>query len=108
MTLGSAATASALILTGVVVSAQRFRFNKDVFWTTVTILLLQPIFALSMTLLFHMTRVHVRDITIISSIPGGFFGLVSGKALTRRLRRPVPGRLPTTVLDGLRWRYGCW
>jgi malonate transporter len=108
MTLGSAATASALILTGVVVSAQRFRFNKDVFWTTVTILLLQPIFALSMTLLFHMTRVHVRDITIISSIPGGFFGLVSGKALARRLRRPVPGRLPTTVLDGLRWRYGCW
>lgn len=80
MTLGSAATGSALILTGVVVSAQRFRFNKAVFWTTVAILVVQPIFALGMTLLFHMSRDHVRDITIISAIPGGFFGLVFGKS----------------------------
>lgn len=80
MTLGSAATASSLILTGVVVSAQRFRFDQSVFWTTITILLFQPVFALSMTLLFHMSRDHVRDITIISAIPGGFFGLVFGKS----------------------------
>jgi malonate transporter and related proteins len=80
MTLGSAATGSALVLTGLVVSAQRFRFDKSVLWTTIVILLIQPAFALGMTLLFHMSRNHVRDITIISAIPGGFFGLVFGKS----------------------------
>jgi malonate transporter and related proteins len=97
ITLGSAATGSALILTGVVVSAQRFRFNKDVFWTTVAILVLQPIFALSMTLLFHMSRDHVRDITIISAIPGGFFGLVFGKSFDAK---------PETASSGLIASYG--
>jgi len=97
VTLGSAATGSALILTGVVVSAQRFRFNKAVFWTTVVILVIQPIFALGMTLLFHMSREHVRDITIICAIPGGFFGLVFGKSFDAT---------PETASSGLIASYG--
>jgi malonate transporter and related proteins len=97
MTLGSAATGSALILTGVVVSAQRFRFNRVIFWTTAAILLIQPIFALCMTLLFHMSRDHVRDITIISAIPGGFFGLVFGKSFDAT---------PETASSGLIASYG--
>jgi malonate transporter and related proteins len=79
-TLGSASSGSALVLTGVVVSAQKFRLDKSVFWTTAAILLIQPLFAFGMTLLFHMNHDRVRDITIISAIPGGFFGLVFGKA----------------------------
>ena len=79
-TIGSAASGSALVLTGLVVSTQRFRFDKSVFWTTAAILLIQPLFALGMTLLFHMNHTQVRDITVISAIPGGFFGLVFGKA----------------------------
>jgi malonate transporter len=78
-TIGSAAAGSALILTGLVVSAQPFRFDKSVFMTTAAIVLIQPLFALGMTLLFHMSHDHIRDITIISAIPGGFFGLVFGK-----------------------------
>jgi malonate transporter len=78
-TMGSAASGSALILTGVVVSAQKFRIDKSVFWTTMAIVFIQPLFALGMTLLFHMSHDQVRDITIISAIPGGFFGLVFGK-----------------------------
>jgi malonate transporter len=79
-TMGSASSGSALVLTGVVVSAQKFRFDKSVFWTTTAILLIQPLFALGMTLLFHMSHTQVRDITVINAIPGGFFGLVFGKA----------------------------
>jgi malonate transporter and related proteins len=79
-TIGSAATGSALILTGVVVSAHEFRFDRTVFWTTTAILLFQPVLALGTTLLFHMSPDQVRDITIISAIPGGFFGLVFGKS----------------------------
>ena len=79
-TMGSAAIGSALVLTGLVVSAQKFRFDKSVFWAAAAILLIQPLFALGMTLLFHMSHDQVRDITVINAIPGGFFGLVFGKA----------------------------
>jgi malonate transporter and related proteins len=78
--LGSAASGSALILTGVVVSSQTFRFDGKVAWTTAAIVLIQPLFALGITELFHMSHDAIRDITLISAIPGGFFGLVFGKS----------------------------
>jgi predicted permease len=78
--LGSAAAGSALILTGVVVSSQTFRFDAKVAWTTAAIVLIQPLFALGTTELFHMSHAEIRDITLISAIPGGFFGLVFGKS----------------------------
>ena len=78
--LGSAASGSALILTGVVVSSQRFRFDGKVAWTTAAIVLIQPLFALGITELFHMSHAEIHDITLISAIPGGFFGLVFGKS----------------------------
>jgi malonate transporter and related proteins len=78
-TLGSAATGSALILTGLVVSAQSFRFTGGVAITTLLKLVGQPLFALCMMLLFRMDHNDLRNITVISAIPGGFFGLVFGK-----------------------------
>ena len=78
-TLGNAATGSALILTGLVVSAQRFRFNGSVATTTLLKLVGQPLFALSIMLLLHMDHNDLRNITVISAIPDGFFGLVFGK-----------------------------
>jgi malonate transporter and related proteins len=78
-TMGSAATGSALILTGLVVSAQSFRFSGAVAITTILKLVVQPLLALCMMLLFRMDHNDVRNITIICAIPGGFFGLVFGK-----------------------------
>jgi predicted permease len=80
MILGSAASGSALILTGVVVSSQTFRFDRKVAWTTAAIVLIQPLFALCITKLFHMSHDDIRDITLISAIPGGFFGIVFGRS----------------------------
>ena len=78
--LGSAASGSALILTGLVVSSQTFRFDRKVAWTTAAIVLIQPLFALGITELFHMSHAEIRDITLISAIPGGFFGILFGKS----------------------------
>ena len=78
--LGSAASGSALILTGVVVSSQTFRFAGKVARTTAAIVLIQPLFALGIMELLHMSHDAIRDITLISAIPGGFFGLVFGKS----------------------------
>jgi malonate transporter and related proteins len=78
-TLGSAATGSALVLTGLVVSAQSLRFTGGVAITTLLKLVGQPFFALCMMVLFRMDHNDIRNITVISAIPGGFFGMVFGK-----------------------------
>jgi predicted permease len=39
----------------------------------------QPLFAIFVMLLFRMSHNDMRNITVISAIPGGFFGLVFGK-----------------------------
>jgi malonate transporter and related proteins len=79
-TLGSAATGSALILTGLVVSAQSFRFTGAVAIATLLKLVGQPLFAVCMMRLFRMNHHDLRDVTVISAVPCGFFGLVFGKA----------------------------
>ena len=79
-TMGNAATGAALVLTGLVVSSQRFRLTARVVWTALAIVLIQPVFALGLTTLLPMSRDQIRDITLISAVPGGFFGLVFGEA----------------------------
>ena len=76
--LGNAAAGSALILTGVVASAHRFRLERNVLIASLAKLLLQPILALGVTTLLHMSHHQIRDVMVISAIPGGFFGLVFG------------------------------
>src|SRR5258708_24358398 len=78
--LGSAASGSSLFLAGVVVPPKTFRFDRKFAWPTAAIVLIQPMFALGITELFHMSHDDIRDITLISGIPGGFFGIVFGKS----------------------------
>ncbi len=89
--LGGAASGSALILTGLVVSSQTFRFDKKVALTTAAIVLIQPLFALSITELFHMSHAEIRDITLISAIPGGSSVSFSERALMQLLKPPAQG-----------------
>lgn len=79
-TLGSAANGSAVLLTGVVVSAQRFHVSGPVIWTTLVKLIAQPVIAVGLALTFGLHHSQVRDIALIGAIPGGFFGLVFGKS----------------------------
>jgi len=97
-TLGSAATGSALILTGLVVSAQSFRFSRGVAITTLLKLVVQPLFALCMMLLFRMDHNDVRNITVISAIPGGFFGLVFGKGFNATPETASSGLIGTYLV----------
>jgi predicted permease len=97
-TLGNAATGSALILTGLVVSAQRFRFNGSVATTTLLKLVGQPLFALSIMLLLHMDHNDLRNITVISAIPDGFFGLVFGKGFDHTPETASSGLIGTYLI----------
>ncbi len=78
--LASAAAGSALVLTGLVVSAQKFALEPK---TLIPVLLknaLQPALALGLAILLHLSTEQTRYITLICAIPCGFFGLVFGKA----------------------------
>jgi malonate transporter and related proteins len=78
--LASAAAGSALVLTGLVVSAQKFVLGPR---TLIPVLLknaLQPALALGLAILLHLSIEQTRYVTLICAIPCGFFGLVFGKA----------------------------
>jgi predicted permease len=78
--LASAAAGSALVLTGLVVSAQKFVLGAK---TLIPVLLknaLQPALALGLAILFHLSIEQTRYVTVICAIPCGFFGRVFGKA----------------------------
>ncbi len=77
--MAKSADGSALVLTGLVVSAQRFEIGGN---TLVAVLLknvLQPALALGVAMLIHLSVEQIRYITLISAIPCGFFGVVFGK-----------------------------
>ena len=77
--MGSAADGSALVLTGLVVSAQKFEIRRN---TLITVLLknaLQPAIALGICMLIHLNIEQTRYVTLISAMPCGFFGVVFGR-----------------------------
>jgi predicted permease len=78
--LASAAAGSALVLTGLVVSAQKFALGPKMLIPVLLKNALQPGLALGLALLLHLSMEQTRYVTLICAIPCGFFGLVFGKA----------------------------
>jgi predicted permease len=77
--MGSAADGSALVLTGLVVSAQKFEIGGN---TLIAVFLknaLQPALALGIAMAIHLNIEQTRYVTLISAMPCGFFGVVFGK-----------------------------
>ena len=77
--MGSAAAGSALVLTGLVVSAQKFEFGGNTLVAVFLKNLLQPAIALAIAMLIHLSIEQTRYVTLICAEPCGFFGLVFGK-----------------------------
>jgi malonate transporter and related proteins len=77
---GTAIAASALFLTGLVVSAQRFNLSWSVVWSVLGKTLLQPALCLGVARVVGLPLEETRDVVLISAIPCGFFGVVFGKS----------------------------
>jgi malonate transporter and related proteins len=77
--MGSASDGSALVLTGLVVSAQKFEIGKSTLIAAFLKNALQPAIALGVCLLFHLPAQQMRYVILISAMPCGFFGVVFGK-----------------------------
>jgi malonate transporter len=77
--IGSAADGAALVLTGLVVSAQEFEIRGS---TLISVFLknaVQPALALAAAWTMNLSIEQVRYVTLIGAIPCGFFGVVFGK-----------------------------
>jgi predicted permease len=77
--LGSATAGTALFLTGLVVSAQRFNLNWSVGWSVFAKNFIQPALCLEAARLASLPLEQTRYVVLISAIPCGFFGIVFGK-----------------------------
>jgi malonate transporter len=77
--MGSATAGSALFLTGLVVSAQRFTLSQRVIWTVVLKNFLQPALCLGVAMVLGLPSDMTRYAVLMSAIPCGFFGIVFGK-----------------------------
>jgi malonate transporter len=77
--MGNATAGAALFLTGLIVSAQRFRLNGRVIAAIVAKNLLQPALCLAVAWIIGLSVAETRYAVLIAAIPCGFFGLVFGK-----------------------------
>jgi predicted permease len=76
----TATAGTALFLTGLVVSAQRFRLRWGVGWSVFGKTILQPVLCLGAARLAGLTLEQTRYVVLIAAIPCGFFGVVFGKS----------------------------
>jgi malonate transporter and related proteins len=77
--MGSAADGSALLLTGLVVSAQRFEIRGGTLLAVFLKNAIQPVLAIGIAMLIHLSTDQTRYVTLISAMPCGFFGVVFGR-----------------------------
>ncbi len=77
--MGNATAGAALFLTGLIVSAQRFRLEGRVIAAIAAKNLLQPALCLGIAWMIGLSVVETRYAVLIAAIPCGFFGLVFGK-----------------------------
>lgn len=80
LTIFSSATAgSALFLTGLVVSVQRFQLTGGVIWAVFVKNILQPALCLVVARSLSLPMELTHSVVLMTAIPCGFFGLVFGK-----------------------------
>jgi predicted permease len=77
--IGKAADGSALVLTGLVVSAQSFKMEGNTLVAVILKNVVQPAVALGIAILMHLSIDQIRFVTLIKAIQCGFFGAVFGK-----------------------------
>jgi predicted permease len=96
--MGRAADGSALVLTGLVVSAQKFEIGRKTFAVVLLKNAVQPALALGIALLIHLSHEQIRYLTLISALPCGFFGIVFGKSFGSNSNLASAGLIASYVI----------
>jgi predicted permease len=97
--LGDATEGTALFVTGLIVSAQRFNLNWSVGWAVLGKNVIQPALCLAIALLLGMSLEQTRFVVLLSAIPSGFFGILFGKGFDATPKVASSSLVASTVLS---------
>src|SRR3984885_2591381 len=78
--LGNATEGTALFVTGLIASAQRFSVSWGVGWAVLGKNVIQPALCLALALLLGMPMEQTRWVVLLCAIPCGFFGILFGES----------------------------
>jgi predicted permease len=70
-----------------------------VFWATFGKLVVQPLLAIALCLLFRFNHDQLRDVTVLCAMPAGFFGLVFGEPFHAEPEVASSSLIATNVLS---------
>jgi malonate transporter len=97
--LGDATEGTALFVTGLIVSAQRFSLNWGVGWAVLGKNVIQPALSLAVSLLLGIPMEQTRYVVLLSAIPSGFFGILFGKGFDATPEVASSSLIASTVLS---------
>jgi malonate transporter and related proteins len=96
--LGAATEGTALFVTGLIVSAQRFTLNWTVVWAVIAKNLIQPALCLAVVFPLAIPREQTRFVVLLSAIPCGFFGILFGESFNATPEVASSSLIASTVL----------
>jgi hypothetical protein len=79
--MGEVASGAALFLTGLILSAQKVRLGASIASQTLLANIVHPLIAAGLARLFAAPALTVREATVLSALPTGFFGTLFRAAL---------------------------
>jgi len=97
--LGGATEGTALFVTGLIASAQRFNLNWGVGWAVLGKNVLQPGLCLAVAVLLGMPLEQTRFAVLLSAIPSGFFGILFGKGFDVTMEVASSSLIVSTLLS---------
>ena len=97
--LGSATEGTALFVTGLVASAQRFHLNWALGWAALGKNVMQPALSLAVALLLRMPVDQTRYLVLLSAISCGFFGILFGEGFDATPEVASSSLIASTVLS---------
>ena len=96
--LGGATEGTALFVTGLIASAQRFTFNRAVGWSVLGKNVMQPALCLAIAHLFQLPVEQTRFVVLLSALPSGFFGILFGEGFGATPEVASSSLIASTVL----------
>jgi malonate transporter and related proteins len=96
--LGAATEGTALFVTGLIVSAQRFTLNWGVGWAVLAKNVIQPALCFAVVFPLAMPLDQIRYVVLLSAIPCGFFGILFGEGFNATPEVASSSLIASTVL----------
>jgi predicted permease len=96
--LGAATEGTALFVTGLIVSAQRFTLDWSVGWAVLGKNVIQPALCLAVMFPLAVPLQQTRYVVLLSAIPCGFFGILFGEGFNATPEVASSSLIASTVL----------